>query len=131
MLLRRPVGALNRTGRFPLTFFERFRGSSATHLALPDTGLITVNEMLDQGGPSAKRSQSRSSATATPVTATRSTCGAMVEQFSRAGFAGVMIGTRGSQALRAHRRQGGGGPIPRSPRPIRAAVEARTPAPTS
>ena len=33
---------------FPLTFMSGF-AVSATRLALPDTGLITVSEMLDQG----------------------------------------------------------------------------------
>lgn len=60
---------------FPLTFMSGF-AVSATRLALPDTGLITVSEMLDQGRAICQAVRSRSSATAIPATATRSTCGA-------------------------------------------------------
>jgi 2-methylisocitrate lyase-like PEP mutase family enzyme len=75
---------------FPLTFMSGF-AVSAARLALPDTGLITVTEMLDQG-------RAICQAVGLPVIADGDTghgnpanVRRTVEQFGLAGFAGVMI----------------------------------------
>jgi 2-methylisocitrate lyase-like PEP mutase family enzyme len=75
---------------FPLTFMSGF-AVAAARLALPDTGLITVSEMLDQG-------RGICQAVGIPVIADGDTghgnplnVRRTVEQFARAGFAGVMI----------------------------------------
>lgn len=75
---------------FPLTFMSGF-AVSAARLALPDTGLITVTEMLDQG-------RAICQAVSLPVIADGDTghgnpanVRRTVEQFGLAGFAGVMI----------------------------------------
>ncbi|MGE5154237.1 MAG: isocitrate lyase/PEP mutase family protein, partial [Bdellovibrio bacteriovorus] len=75
---------------FPLTFMSGF-AVSATRLALPDTGLITLSEMLDQG-------RGICQAVSIPVIGDGDTghgnpmnVRRTLEQFARAGFAGVMI----------------------------------------
>ena len=75
---------------FPLSFMSGF-AVSATRLALPDTGLITVSEMLDQG-------RAICQAVSIPVIGDGDTghgnpanVQRTVEQFARAGFAAVMI----------------------------------------
>lgn len=75
---------------FPLTFMSGF-AVSAARLALPDTGLITVSEMLDQG-------RGICQAVSIPVIGDGDTghgnpanVRRTVEQFALAGFAGVMI----------------------------------------
>lgn len=75
---------------FPLTFMSGF-AVSAARLALPDTGLITLTEMLDLG-------RGICQAVSIPVIGDGDTghgnavnVRRTVEQFARAGFAGVMI----------------------------------------
>ena len=75
---------------FPLTFMSGF-AVSAARLAVPDAGLITVSEMLDQG-------RAICQAVSIPVIGDGDTghgnpanVRRTVEQFGRAGFAGVMI----------------------------------------
>lgn len=75
---------------FALTFMSGF-SVSATRLALPDTGLISVTEMLDQG-------RSICEAVKIPVIGDGDTghgnaanVRRTVAQFARAGFAGIMI----------------------------------------
>jgi 2-methylisocitrate lyase-like PEP mutase family enzyme len=75
---------------FPLTFMSGF-AVSATRLAVPDTGLITVTEMVDQG-------RAICQAVGIPVIGDGDTghgnpanVRRTVEQFALAGFAGVMI----------------------------------------
>lgn len=75
---------------FPLTFMSGF-AVSATRLALPDTGLISVSEMVDQG-------RAICQAVSIPVIGDGDTghgnpanVRRTVEQYARAGFAGVMI----------------------------------------
>ena len=75
---------------FRLTFMSGF-AVSAARLALPDTGLITVSEMLDQG-------RGICQAVSIPVIGDGDTghgnpmnVRRTVEQFALAGFAGVMI----------------------------------------
>lgn len=75
---------------FPLTFMSGF-AVTAARLALPDTGLITLTEMLDQG-------RGICQAVSIPVIGDGDTghgnavnVRRTVEQFARAGFAGVMI----------------------------------------
>ena len=75
---------------FPLTFMSGF-AVSAARLALPDTGLITVSEMLDQGrgicqAVSIPVIGDGDTGHGNPANARRT-----VEQFALAGFAGVMI----------------------------------------
>jgi 2-methylisocitrate lyase-like PEP mutase family enzyme len=75
---------------FPLTFMSGF-AVSAARAALPDTGLLSVSEMLDQG-------RSICDAVSIPVIGDGDTghgnvvnVHRTVAQFARAGFAGVMI----------------------------------------
>ncbi|EGV18169.1 isocitrate lyase/PEP mutase family protein [Thiocapsa marina] len=75
---------------FPLTFMSGF-AVSASRLALPDTGLISVSEMLDQG-------RAICDAVRIPVIGDGDTghgnpanVRRTVDQYARAGFAGVMI----------------------------------------
>jgi len=75
---------------FPLTFMSGF-AVSAARLGLPDTGLITVTEMLDQG-------RAICQAVTLPVIGDGDTghgnpanVWRTLEQFGLAGFAGVMI----------------------------------------
>lgn len=75
---------------FPLTFMSGF-AVSAARLALPDTGLISVTEMLDQG-------RGICQAVSIPVIGDGDTghgnpanVRRTVEQYALAGFAGVMI----------------------------------------
>jgi len=75
---------------FPLTFMSGF-AVSAARLALPDTGLISVGEMLDQGrgicqAVSIPVIGDGDTGHGNPVNVRRT-----VEQFALAGFAGVMI----------------------------------------
>lgn len=75
---------------FPLTFMSGF-AVSAARLAVPDTGLITVSEMLEQGrgicqAVSIPVIGDGDTGHGNPVNVRRT-----VEQFARAGFAGVMI----------------------------------------
>lgn len=75
---------------FPLTFMSGF-AVSATRLALPDTGLITASEMLDQGRAICQAVSipiigDGDTGHGNPVNVRRT-----VEQFGLAGFAGVMI----------------------------------------
>lgn len=75
---------------FPLTFMSGF-AVSASRLALPDTGLISVTEMLDQG-------RAICDAVRIPVIGDGDTghgnpanVRRTVDQYARAGFAGLMI----------------------------------------
>jgi 2-methylisocitrate lyase-like PEP mutase family enzyme len=75
---------------FPLTFMSGF-AVSATRAALPDTGLLSVTEMLDQG-------RSICDAVSIPVIGDGDTghgnavnVHRTVAQFARAGFAGIML----------------------------------------
>ncbi|NCA70369.1 MAG: isocitrate lyase/PEP mutase family protein [Sphingobacteriia bacterium] len=75
---------------FPLTFMSGF-AVAATRLALPDTGLISVSEMLDQG-------RNICAAVGIPVIGDGDTghgnpanVRRTVAQYARAGFAGIMI----------------------------------------
>jgi 2-methylisocitrate lyase-like PEP mutase family enzyme len=75
---------------FPLTFMSGF-AVSAARLALPDTGLITATEMLDQG-------RGICQAVSIPVIGDGDTghgnpanVRRTVEQYALAGFAGVMV----------------------------------------
>jgi 2-methylisocitrate lyase-like PEP mutase family enzyme len=75
---------------FPLTFMSGF-AVSAARAALPDTGLLSVTEMLDQG-------RSICDAVSIPVIGDGDTghgnvvnVHRTVAQFARAGFAGIMI----------------------------------------
>lgn len=75
---------------FPLTFMSGF-SVAAARAALPDTGLLTVSEMLDQG-------RNICAATAIPVIGDGDTghgnaanVQRTVQQFAQAGFAGIMI----------------------------------------
>ncbi len=75
---------------FPLTFMSGF-AVSASRLALPDTGLISVTEMLDQG-------RAICDAVRIPVIGDGDTghgnpanLRRTVDQYARAGFAGIMI----------------------------------------
>ncbi len=75
---------------FPLSFMSGF-AVAATRLALPDTGLITVSEMLDQGRAICQAVSipvigDGDTGHGNPVNVRRT-----VEQFGRAGFAAVMI----------------------------------------
>ena len=80
---------VERTG-FPLTFISGF-SVAAARAALPDTGLLTVSEMLDQG-------RSICEAVQIPVIGDGDTghgnalnVRRTVQQFARAGFAGIML----------------------------------------
>ena len=75
---------------FPLTFMSGF-AVSATRAALPDTGLLSVTEMIDQG-------RSICDAVSIPVIGDGDTghgnvanVHRTVAQYARAGFAGIMI----------------------------------------
>lgn len=75
---------------FPLTFMSGF-AVSASRLALPDAGLISVTEMLDQG-------RAICEAVGIPVIGDGDTghgnpanVRRTVDQYARAGFAGIMI----------------------------------------
>lgn len=75
---------------FPLTFMSGF-SVSAARAALPDTGLLSVSEMLDQG-------RSICDAVRIPVIADGDTghgnaanVQRTMHQFARAGFAGIML----------------------------------------
>ena len=75
---------------FPLTFMSGF-AVSASRLALPDTGLISVTEMLDQG-------RAICDAVRIPIIGDGDTghgnpanIRRTVDQYARAGFAGLMI----------------------------------------
>ena len=75
---------------FPLTFMSGF-SVAAARAALPDTGLLTVSEMLDQG-------RSICEAVQIPVIGDGDTghgnalnVRRTVQQFARAGFAGIML----------------------------------------
>lgn len=75
---------------FPLSFMSGF-AVAATRLAVPDTGLITVSEMLDQGRAICQAVSipiigDGDTGHGNPVNVRRT-----VEQFGRAGFAAVMI----------------------------------------
>lgn len=75
---------------FPLTFMSGF-AVSAARLALPDTGLITASEMLDQGRAICQAVSipiigDGDTGHGNPINVRRT-----VEQFGLAGFAGVMI----------------------------------------
>lgn len=75
---------------FPLTFMSGF-AVSAARLAVPDAGLITVSEMLDQGRAICQAVSipvigDGDTGHGNPVNVRRT-----VEQFGRAGFAAVMI----------------------------------------
>jgi 2-methylisocitrate lyase-like PEP mutase family enzyme len=75
---------------FPLTFMSGF-AVSATRLALPDTGLITVSEMVDQGRAICQSVSipvigDGDTGHGNPANVRRT-----VEQYALAGFAGVMI----------------------------------------
>jgi 2-methylisocitrate lyase-like PEP mutase family enzyme len=75
---------------FPLTFMSGF-AVAAARLAVPDAGLITVSEMLDQGRAICQAVSipvigDGDTGHGNPVNVRRT-----VEQFGRAGFAAVMI----------------------------------------
>jgi 2-methylisocitrate lyase-like PEP mutase family enzyme len=75
---------------FPLTFMSGF-SVAAVRAALPDTGLITVSEMLDQGRSICEAVQipvigDGDTGHGNPLNVRRT-----VHQFARAGFAGIML----------------------------------------
>jgi 2-methylisocitrate lyase-like PEP mutase family enzyme len=75
---------------FPLTFMSGF-AVSACRLALPDTGLISVTEMLDQGRAICDTVRipvigDGDTGYGNPANVRRT-----VDQYARAGFAGIMI----------------------------------------
>jgi 2-methylisocitrate lyase-like PEP mutase family enzyme len=109
---------------FPLTFMSGF-AVSAARLALPDTGLVTVSEMLDQG-------RAICQAVALPVIGDGDTghgnpanVRRTVEQYALAGFAGVMIEDQLSPKRCGHTGVKEVASRAESLRRIRAAVDAR------
>jgi 2-methylisocitrate lyase-like PEP mutase family enzyme len=75
---------------FPLTFMSGF-SVAAARAALPDTGLLTVTEMLDQGRSICEAVQipvigDGDTGHGNPLNVRRT-----VQQFARAGFAGIML----------------------------------------
>jgi len=75
---------------FPLTFMSGF-SVAAARAALPDTGLLTVSEMLDQGRSICEAVQipvigDGDTGHGNPLNVRRT-----VQQFARAGFAGIML----------------------------------------
>lgn len=109
---------------FPLTFMSGF-AVSAARLALPDTGLITVTEMLDQG-------RSICQAVNIPVIGDGDTghgnpanVRRTVEQYAAAGFAGIMIEDQVAPKRCGHTGVKAVVERAEAVRRIRAAVEAR------
>jgi 2-methylisocitrate lyase-like PEP mutase family enzyme len=109
---------------FPLTFMSGF-AVAAARLALPDTGLISYAEMLDQG-------RNILQAVSIPVIGDGDTgygnpanVRRTVQGYARAGFAGIMIEDQVSPKRCGHTR--GKQVVPRAEAlaRIRAAVEAR------
>ena len=85
-----PSARLIEQAGFPLTFMSGF-SVAAARAGLPDTGLLTVSEMLDQG-------RSICDATHLPVIGDGDTghgnaanVRRTMHQFARAGFAGIML----------------------------------------
>ncbi|MBM5807290.1 MAG: isocitrate lyase/PEP mutase family protein [Cyanobacteria bacterium M_surface_10_m2_179] len=75
---------------FPLTFMSGF-SVAAARAALPDTGLLTVTEMLDQGRSICEAVQipvigDGDTGHGNPLNVRRT-----VQQFARSGFAGIML----------------------------------------
>jgi 2-methylisocitrate lyase-like PEP mutase family enzyme len=75
---------------FPLTFMSGF-SVAAARAALPDTGLLTVSEMLEQGRSICEAVQipvigDGDTGHGNPLNVRRT-----VQQFARAGFAGIML----------------------------------------
>jgi len=75
---------------FPLTFMSGF-SVAAARAALPDTGLLTVTEMLDQGRAICEAVQipvigDGDTGHGNPLNVRRT-----VQQFARSGFAGIML----------------------------------------
>lgn len=94
---------IERAG-YPLTFMSGF-SVSAARLGMPDTGLISYGEMVDQG-------RSICQATSLPVIGDGDTgygnalnVKRTVQGYAQAGFAGIMIEDQLSQTLWAHQRQ--------------------------
>jgi 2-methylisocitrate lyase-like PEP mutase family enzyme len=109
---------------FPLTFMSGF-AVSAARLALPDTGLITLAEMLDQG-------RAICQAVALPVIGDGDTghgnpanVRRTVEQYALAGFAGVMIEDQLTPKRCGHTGVKEVASRAEAVRRIRAAVDAR------
>jgi 2-methylisocitrate lyase-like PEP mutase family enzyme len=111
-------------GGFPLTFMSGF-AVSAARAALPDTGLLSVTEMLDQG-------RSICDAVSIPVIGDGDTghgnaanVQRTVAQYARAGFAGIMIEDQVAPKRCGHTGVEAVVERPEAERRIRAAVAAR------
>ena len=111
-------------GGFPLTFMSGF-AVSAARAALPDTGLLSVTEMLDQG-------RSICDAVSIPVIGDGDTghgnaanVQRTVAQYARAGFAGIMIEDQVAPKRCGHTGVKDVVERPEAERRIRAAVAAR------
>jgi len=111
-------------GGFPLTFMSGF-AVSAARAALPDTGLLSVTEMLDQG-------RSICDAVSIPVIGDGDTghgnaanVQRTVAQYARAGFAGIMIEDQVAPKRCGHTGVKEVVERPEAERRIRAAVAAR------
>jgi len=111
-------------GGFPLTFMSGF-AVSAARAALPDTGLLSVTEMLDQG-------RSICDAVSIPVIGDGDTghgnaanVRRTVAQYARAGFAGIMIEDQVAPKRCGHTGVKEVVERPEAERRIRAAVAAR------
>jgi 2-methylisocitrate lyase-like PEP mutase family enzyme len=109
---------------FPLTFMSGF-GVSAARAGLPDTGLLSVDEMLDQG-------RSICEAVSIPVIGDGDTghgnpanVRRTVERYARAGFAGIMIEDQVSPKRCGHTGVKEVVDRAEAVRRIRAAVDAR------
>jgi len=109
---------------FPLTFMSGF-AVSAARLAMPDTGLISYAEMLDQG-------RAICEAVSIPVIGDGDTgygnpanVRRTVEGYARAGFAGVMIEDQLAPKRCGHTRGKEVVPRPEALARLRAAVDAR------
>ena len=109
---------------FPLTFMSGF-AASAARLGLPDTGLATVSEMLEQG-------RGICDAVSIPVIGDGDTghgnalnIRRTVQGFARAGFAAVMIEDQVAPKRCGHVAGKSVVPRPEAVARIRAAVDAR------
>ena len=114
---------IERAG-FPLTFMSGF-AVSAARLAMPDTGLISFGEMVDQG-------RGICAAVGIPVIGDGDTgygnalnVKRTVREYARAGFAGVMIEDQVAPKRCGHTRGKQVVPFDEACQRIRAAVDAR------
>lgn len=114
---------IERAG-FPMTFMSGF-AASAARLAMPDTGLISFGEMVDQG-------RSICSAISIPAIGDGDTgygnalnVKRTVREYARAGFAGVMIEDQIAPKRCGHTRGKQVVPFDEACHRIQAAVDAR------